>query len=86
MEYENQVCCDDRDIKLLSFIERIEKLNKDKKDIMSDIAEVYRDAVNSGYDRTAIAELVRIRTKDPEVVAAQNDIIDLYAKKIGMEL
>ena len=77
---------EDKDLKLLSYIQRIETLLQDKKDIMADISETYRDAVADGYDRTAIAELIKLRTKDPDVIAAQNEIIDLYAKKIGMEL
>ena len=77
---------DDKDQVLLSYIERIEKLNKDYADISSDIKEIYKEAVDNGYDRKAIAELIKIRKQDPDEVAARNEIIDLYAKKIGMEL
>lgn len=77
---------DDKDQVLLSFIEKIEGLNKDAQDIAEDIKEVYKEAVGSGYDRKAIAELIKIRKQDPDEVAARNEIIDLYAKKIGMEL
>lgn len=77
---------DDKDQVLISFIERIEKLNKDAQDIAEDIKEIYKEAVDSGYDRKAIAELIKIRKQDPDEIAARNEIIDLYAKKIGMEL
>lgn len=76
----------EKDLVLLSFIERIEKLNKDASDIAEDIREVYKEAVGSGYDRKAIAELVKIRKHDPDEIAAHNEIIVLYAQKIGMEL
>lgn len=77
---------DDKDQVLISFIERIEKCNKDIVDISADIKEIYKEAVDSGYDRKAIAELIKIRKQDPDEIAARNEIIDLYAKKIGMEL
>lgn len=76
----------EKDLVLLSFIERIEKLNKDAVDISADIKEVYKEAVDSGYDRKAIAELIKLRKQDPDEIAARNEIIDLYAQKIGMEL
>ncbi len=76
----------EKDLVLLSYIERIEKLNKDAADIAEDIREIYKEAVDGGYDRKAIAELIRIRKHDPDEIAARNEIIDLYAQKIGMEL
>ena len=76
----------EKDLVLLSYIERIERLNEEATNISADIKEVYKQAVDSGYDRKAIAELIRIRKQDPDEVAARNEIIDLYAQKIGMEL
>ena len=76
----------EKDLLLLQYIERIEKLNEDAHNIAEDIREIYRDAVDHGYDRKAIAELIKLRKQDPDEVAARNEIIDLYAKKIGMEL
>ena len=76
----------EKDLVLLSYIEKIERLNEEATNISADIKEVYKQAVDSGYDRKAIAELIRIRKQDPDEVAARNEIIDLYAQKIGMEL
>lgn len=76
----------EKDLVLLSYIERIEKLNEEATNISADIKEVYKQAVDAGYDRKAIAELIKIRKQDPDEVAARNEIIDLYAQKIGMEL
>lgn len=81
---EGQEVVIELDEKLKSFVERIERLEYEKKTVSADISEVYRQLVDEGYDRTAVAELIKIRKKDPDEVEQQNEIIDLYAKKIGM--
>lgn len=81
---EGQEVVVELDEKLKSFVDRIERLEHEKKTVSADISEVYRQLVDEGYDRAAVAELIKIRKKDPDEVEQQNEIIDLYAKKIGM--
>lgn len=70
---------------LVSFIERIERLEQEKKEIADGQKEVYAEAKGNGYDTKALRKIVALRKKDPEQVSEENMILELYKSALGME-
>ncbi|MET3661421.1 DUF2312 domain-containing protein [Aquamicrobium ahrensii] len=69
---------------LRAFIERIERLEEEKKTIADDIKEVYAEAKGTGFDTKAIRTLVRLRKKDQAEREEEESILDLYKAALGM--
>ena len=67
-----------------AFIERIERLEEEKKAIADDIKEVYAEAKGSGFDTKVMRQIVRIRKQDRNERAEQEAILDLYMHALGM--
>jgi uncharacterized protein (UPF0335 family) len=61
-----------------SFIERIERLEAEKKNLADDIGEIYTEAKDEGYDTKAMRKVVSIRRMDPAEVEEQEAIIETY--------
>ena len=69
---------------LRAFIERIERLEEEKKTISDDIKEVYSEAKNSGFDTKAIRTIIRLRKKEDRERQEEEAMIDLYKDALGM--
>lgn len=69
--------------RLRSFIERIERLEKDKKAIADDIREVYGEAKGEGYDTKILRQVVAKRKLDPSERQEQEALLDLYLSALG---
>lgn len=69
---------------LRAFIERIERLEEDKKAIAEDIKEVYAEMKGNGFDTKAVRTIVRLRKKDQAERQEEEAIIDLYKNALGM--
>ena len=69
---------------LRAFIERIERLEEEKKAIADDIKEVYAEAKGSGFDIKVMRQIVRIRKQDHNERAEQEAILDPYLHALGM--
>lgn len=69
---------------LRAFIERIERLEEEKKAIADDIKEVYAEAKGNGFDTKALRKVIAIRKMDRSERAEQEAIIDLYLHALGM--
>ena len=69
---------------LRAFIERIERLEEEKKTIADDIKEVYAEAKGTGFDTKAIRTLIRLRKKDQAEREEEESILDLYKTALGM--
>ncbi len=69
---------------LKALIERIERLEQTKKDIASDIKDVYAEAKGKTYDVKAMRTIVRMRAEDPEKRADRERILDTYLPAMGM--
>lgn len=67
---------------LLSIIERVERLEEEKKAIAEDIKEVFAEAKGNGYDVKILRKLVAIRKRDAEEVAAEEATLDTYKSAI----
>ena len=68
---------------LRAFIERIERLEAEKKDIADQIKEVKAEAKGRGYDVSVITAIVRRRKKSRDDVAEQDAILELYETALG---
>lgn len=69
---------------LRAFVERIERLEEEKKTIAEDIKEVYAEAKGTGFDVKAVRVIVRLRKKDDNERREEEAIIDLYKAALGM--
>ena len=70
---------------LRAFIERIEKLEEEKKAIAEDIKEVYGEAKGTGFDTKIIRKIVSIRKQDRDKRREEEEILDLYLSALGIE-
>jgi len=69
---------------LKSIIERIERLEEEKKAISDDIRDVYAEAKGNGYDVKALRTIIRMRKEDPNERAEQETILETYLQALGM--
>ncbi len=69
---------------LRSIVERIERLEEEKKAIADDIKEIYAEAKANGFDSKIIRQVVRIRKIDRDERMEQEAMLDLYLHALGM--
>lgn len=69
---------------LRAFIERIEKLEEEKRAISDDIKDVYAEAKGTGFDAKIIRKIVSLRRMDREKRREEEEILDLYLTALGM--
>lgn len=68
------------------FLERIERLEEEKKGIADDIRDVYSEAKGNGWDTKTMRRLIALRKLDPDARAEQQALLETYAKAIGLDL
>jgi uncharacterized protein (UPF0335 family) len=68
---------------LKSIVERIERLEEEKKTIADDIKEVYAEAKGNGYDVKVLRKVVALRKRDLEERKEEEAILDLYLQAVG---
>ena len=69
---------------LKSIIERIERLEEEKKAISDDIRDVYAESKGNGFDVKALRMIVRLRKQDPNERQEQETILETYMQALGM--
>jgi uncharacterized protein (UPF0335 family) len=69
---------------LKQFIERIERLEEEKKAIADDVKDVFAEAKGRGFDTKAIRTIVRLRSKEPHEREEEEAILELYKSALGM--
>jgi uncharacterized protein (UPF0335 family) len=69
---------------LRSYIERVERLEEEKKQIGDDIKDVYAEAKGNGFDAKIMRKVVALRKKDPEARAEEEALLDTYLHALGM--
>ncbi len=69
---------------LTAFVERIERLEEEKKAIADDIRDVFAEAKGNGYDVKALRAVIRIRKQDKDERAEQEAILETYLHALGM--
>lgn len=70
--------------RLRSLIERIERLEEERKALASDIKDIYSEAKSAGFDVKVIRLLIRMRKQEPADVEEQENLLDVYRRAIGM--
>lgn len=70
--------------RLRSIIERVERLEEEKKALSSDIKDIMAEAKSAGFDVAVIRTILRIRKQEPADVEEQEALLDLYRRALGM--
>jgi uncharacterized protein (UPF0335 family) len=73
------------DDRLRLLIERIERLEEEKKGIGDDIKDVYSEAKSTGYDPKIMRQIVRLRKLKPDDRREMEAILDTYKNALGLE-
>ena len=69
---------------LRQFIERIERLDAEKKDLAEQQKEVMAEAKGRGYDTKVIRKVVALRKRDANDIAEEEAVMDMYREALGM--
>ena len=70
--------------RLKSFIERVERLEEEKRALAEDIKEVYAEAKGVGFDVKIMRQIVKIRKMDQDDLDEQETLLDVYKRALGM--
>jgi uncharacterized protein (UPF0335 family) len=69
---------------LRSIIERIERLEEEKKEVAEQIKEVYAEAKGNGFDSKILRKVISLRKKSAEDRSEEEAMLDLYLQALGM--
>lgn len=69
---------------LKSFVERVERLEEEKKATADDIRDVYAEAKANGYDTKTLRKIIALRKIDANERAEQEAILETYMHALGM--
>jgi uncharacterized protein (UPF0335 family) len=69
---------------LRQFIERIERLDAEKKDLAEQQKEVMAEAKGRGYDTKVMRKLITLRKRDQNDIAEEEAILEMYKEALGM--
>jgi uncharacterized protein (UPF0335 family) len=69
---------------LKAFVERIEKLEEEKKAISDDIRDVYAESKANGFDVKALRQIIKLRKQEPTEREEQEAILETYMHALGM--
>jgi len=70
--------------RLRSFVERIERLEDEKKALSDDIREVYSEAKGTGFDVKVLRQVIRLRKMDASDRSEMEEVLDVYKRALGM--
>ena len=77
---------DSADDRLRLLIERIERLEEEKKGIGDDIKDVYSEAKSTGYDAKIMRQIVRLRRMKPDDRREMEAVLQTYCASLGMDV
>ena len=69
---------------LTQYIERIERLEEEKRAMMADIRDVYAEAKATGFDPRIMRQLVKMRAMDRELLQEQDELLQTYRAAVGL--
>ena len=69
---------------LQQFIERVERLEEEKRALMADIKDVYAEAKATGFEPKIMRQIVRLRGMDSELLNEQDELLTTYRKALGL--
>jgi uncharacterized protein (UPF0335 family) len=70
--------------RLRSLVERIERLEEERKALSNDIKDIYAEAKSAGFDVKVLRQLIRIRKQEAAEVEEQETMLDIYRRALGM--
>jgi uncharacterized protein (UPF0335 family) len=70
--------------RLKSFIERIERLEEERRALTNDIKEVFAEAKGNGVDTRIMRQVIALRRMDKDDLDEQDALIDVYKRALGM--
>ncbi len=71
---------------LRALVERIERMEEEKKAIADDIRDIYAEAKANGFDTSSLRQIIKLRKLDPEERAEKEMILATYLRALGMRL
>ena len=69
---------------LRQFVERVERLDQEKKDLAEQTKEVMAEAKARGYDIKVMRKIIALRKRDADDVAEENAVLQMYGEALGM--
>ena len=69
--------------RLKTYVQRIERLEQDKRGVADDIKEVYGEAKGEGFDVKVLRTVIMLQKKDPAERAEQEELLELYLSALG---
>ena len=70
---------------LVQYLERIERLEEEKRALMADIKDIYSEAKATGFDTKTMRQLIKMRAMDKDMLAEQDDLLDTYREAVGLK-
>ncbi|MFN7001105.1 MAG: DUF2312 domain-containing protein [Elioraea tepidiphila] len=70
--------------RLRSLVERIERLEEERRALAGDIKDIYAEAKSAGFDVKVLRQIIRLRRQDQAEVEEQESLLDLYKRALGM--
>ncbi len=70
--------------RLRSIIERVERLEEERKALAGDIKDIFTEAKSAGFDVKVIKTIIRQRKQEPAEVEEQETLLDIYRRALGM--
>lgn len=68
-----------------SIIERVERIEEERKELGADVREIYQEAKGNGFEPKILRHIIRLRKMNPADRAEQEALLDCYKSAIGME-
>ena len=70
--------------RLRSLVDRIERLEEERKALGNDIKDIYGEAKSAGFDVKVLRQLIRMRKQEAAEIEEQETLLDLYRRALGM--
>lgn len=71
--------------RLVAYLDRIERLEEEKKGLSDDIKDIYAEAKGVGFDVKTLRKLVRLRKMEAEKRREEEELLELYKSAIGLD-
>jgi uncharacterized protein (UPF0335 family) len=70
--------------RLRSFVERLERLEEEKRDLMDQVKDVFAEAKGEGFDIKTMRQVLKLRRMKPHDRTEQEELLELYKAALGM--
>ena len=70
--------------KLIQLIERVERLEEEKRALQADIKDIYTEAKATGFEPKIMRQVIKLRTMDSDLLSEQDALLDTYRDALGL--